>query len=595
MQPPRGLASYNHGTAMGTRTTIVGGLTLLLTPCIASAQNALDAGQRNAPARPDPLGSPVTQQTYTARGRALDANSQVGSSGFNAPVANFQQELALRNAVVTGNVAGGKAFRGDVGYGAADDFRGETGSDDLFEFQRDSAYSGLATQSIRGITPLQFQLTESTAGQTQGMLGDLIVRRSSAGVSANDLDPATARINVDPYANLRGSLRSTSDFVLRNTRYPFVLGTLGKETEGASRLYMASNPLIGVKAITLGNSAFAAQERPDLILEGKISGLSDQEREDAGRDGLSAPVGKRIEPSTPLDSVRTDLARKADNFLSKPYVDRPVREGEAPEAEADRGIDPSESIDQRFNRMLDEVRDSLRKRLKSMEEAAPPSEEPSSENEGNEPEGNAGQKDEIDRRGKTLSPEEIIARARGLLDNGDVRIQALLDQNDTDDLYSWHMRKGEVALRTDRWFEAEERFTAALRSKPGDAIAAAGRINAQLGGGLFLSAGVNMRNLFAAYPELIPARYTAELFPSGKRLDGVKLTLRDRMKKTHTPFAREAATLLAYVGWQTESSKDVADAFTALDEAHRVAGDAPDALELLLREIWLKNDQPAIP
>ncbi len=566
-------------------------IALLLLAALAAptlGQNALDAGQQNRPDRPDRRGGPIKQETITTRGRALDANSQVGSSGFNAPVANFQQELALRNAVVTGNVAGGKAFRGDVGYSAADDFRADTGSDDLFEFQRDSAYSGLATQSIRGITPLQFQLTESTAGQTDGMLGNLIVRRSSAGNSSANVSGAQAsKITVDPYGNLRGSLRSTSDFVLRNARFPFILGSMGREEEGAARLYMAANPLIGVKALTLGNSAFATQERPDLMLDGKLSGVGNKEMEDARRDGLSAPVGKRLEPTTPLDSIRSDLAKRAGAFLSKRY-------GEKPENAGDRGTDarpgaeePTESIDQRFDRMLEEVRKSFRQRLKTMEEQSPPSEEPSSLEPGAEQEKIEDAEKKAD-EGKTLTPEEIIARARALLGNGEVRLQALLDKEGVDDLYSWHMKKGEIALKADRWFEAEERFTAALRAKPGDAIAASARINSQIGGSLFLSAGINLRNLFTAYPELIAARYAGDLFPTGKRLDAVRFMLRERMTRD-TPFARDAALILAYVGWQSHTPADTADAFAALEQFHKNAGEAPGALELVLKEVWLNN------
>jgi hypothetical protein len=51
------------------------------------------------------------------------------------------QELSFRNALVTGNVIGGREFRGDVGYSAAGDFRGRLGSDDFFSFQRNSAGS----------------------------------------------------------------------------------------------------------------------------------------------------------------------------------------------------------------------------------------------------------------------------------------------------------------------------------------------------------------------------------------------------------------------------------------------------------------------
>lgn len=553
-------------------------IVLLILTASAGAQNALDAGQTNRAARPERRASPVPSQTYVARGRALDANLQQGAGGFNAPVANFQQELALRNAIVTGNVAGGKAFRGDIGYTAADDFRGDTGSDDLFEFQRDSAYSGLVTQNIRGISPLKLQMTQTTAGQTEGFAGGLIVRRSAAALSAAEatgIGPVKA--TVDPFGEIRGSLRSTSDALLRNARFPLVLGPTGRPEEGAGRLYYISNPLVGVKPITLGNSLLNYQERPDLVLDEKFrgAGRKEEDKAKAEREGVAEPVGRPFEPTTPFDAVRKDLALKADTFVSRRFGEKgpedleKEKDGEKPKAPP-----TTESIEQRYDRMIEELRQSFRKRL---EESAPPAEAPKE----------AGEESPGAAEGpRTLSSQEIIERARGLLDNGEVRLSKLLAEEGVDDLYSWHMRKGEEATRAQRWFEAEERFTSAIRANPGDAMAAAARVNAQVGGSLFLSAAVNLRNLFSAYPELVAARYDAALFPGGSRLDAIRLALRDRLK-ADTLYARDAALVLAYVGWQTQSSPDVADAFAALDQFHKDAGEEWPALELVLREVWL--------
>lgn len=551
------------------------------------AQNALDRGQPNAPLQPQ-RGGRVTPPgaipgASLIPGRALDANPLVGSGGLNTPVPGFSQELAFRNAIVTGNVGGGRAFRGDVGYGAADDFRGETGSDDLFAFQRDSAYSGLATQGIRGITPLQFQLTESTAGQTQGVLGELIIRRSSSGYSSGAAagnDPASA-LTVDPYGNLRGSLRSTSEFLLRNARFPRILGGLGKTEEGAEQLYMTANPLIGVKAITLGNPIFSIQERPDLMLP------KEKQEEAPDRPGLAPELlNPAVDARSPFESLRENLQLRSTKFIASKFGEPPADEPK-PEATPETQK-PAPSIVEKYDRMIEEFRESFRK--KYLEDTAP--------KEGEKPRDSSGLIPGSERKtggGEGASPEdanapdqaELIERARALLDNGESRLQTFLQKHGADDLYSWHMEKGQEALITDRWFEAEERFTAALRAKPGDPMAAAARVHAQLGGSLFRSAGMNLRNLLSAYPELIAARFAADLLPKSQRLEGVRFTLRERLK-ADSPFARDAAFLLAYVGWQIGNERDIFDGFAALDRFHTEAKDEADSLERVVRGVWSK-------
>ena len=128
----------------------------------------------------------------------------------------------------------------------------------------------------------------STSGYLPGMLAINQADAKKQGyVPDYTCGAGESSFTVDPYGSLRGSLRSTSEFYVRNARLPHILGSIGKEGDGASRLHFVADPLIGVKALTLGNSAFSLQERPDLILEGKISGISRKELEEAQREGLS--------------------------------------------------------------------------------------------------------------------------------------------------------------------------------------------------------------------------------------------------------------------------------------------------------------------
>ncbi|MEM9881623.1 MAG: hypothetical protein AAF800_01745 [Planctomycetota bacterium] len=81
-------------------------------------------------------------------GRALDANPGVGTAGNNR-VEN-QVDYAARNDLITGNVAGGFGFRGDVGYTAPGAFRDALGSDDLFAFRANSLGSAPVVANLPG-------------------------------------------------------------------------------------------------------------------------------------------------------------------------------------------------------------------------------------------------------------------------------------------------------------------------------------------------------------------------------------------------------------------------------------------------------------
>ncbi|MCA9283312.1 MAG: hypothetical protein KDA30_14880, partial [Phycisphaerales bacterium] len=172
-------------------------------------------------------------------GSALDASLRVGSGGRNIRSRSFDEEIAFRNAIVTGNVAGGMGFRGDVGYSAPLDFRGSIGSADQFGFRADAFYSGLATRNIRGIDALRQQMQFTTFGQTSGVTGPLIINRPNSGVSAAGLTAGAQPIslNIDNFDN--GSMRSISSIRVQTAIEPELLARLVNE-KGDTRIVTGS-------------------------------------------------------------------------------------------------------------------------------------------------------------------------------------------------------------------------------------------------------------------------------------------------------------------------------------------------------------------
>ncbi len=566
-------------------------------------------------------------QNALGDGRALDANLQHGSGGRNAPGRDFASELALRNAIVTGNVGGGKAFRGNLGYSAADDFRAALGSNDLFSFNRDAAYSGLAAQNLRGIGALQFQFGQSTAGMTRGLGGDLIIRRTgtgldSAAVAAGTSDQATA--SIDPFGHLRQAMRSTSEFVVRSSAFPRVLA--GAEGHQTGTAYTTASPLQGIKVMGIGNSAFGfrpqEQEFDLFVPPGAVTkppaaaanrgeaGRSEKPDQAADVPELSRTLSKPISLETAhqrlLDEMRVRQNQFQPDALGARLSDRPDADpgAKSPSAPAipEKKDTPGDSSDKKdsgaFDSGLKELRDEFARdsRLPWQRDEERRKAQQSKDREQRLA---AGQKTALDEsdplaatndaqarlaRSRKTEPE-LVDQARSLLGSAPAALETLIAEEGTSDLYTIHMRKGQSLLEAEQWFAAEERFGAALSVRPGDAMAATGRVSAEIGAGLYRSAVVNLRTMLSAYPELLQTRLDPRLFPSGQRLERIRAQLRIRAERD-TPLARDAGFLLAFIGSQTAATDDLRDGFAVMDRVNKALGLKPDSLEAVARGLW---------
>ena len=570
-------------------------------------------------------------QNALGSGNALDANTRVGDGGRNFGGRDIRQELAFRNAIVTGNAGAGLSFRGDIGYRAADDFRGITGSDRLYDFRRDSDYSGLATLNIRGISSMQDQFNFATGGQTRSnVVGDLIVQRSSAGFSGRDLgNEAFEAKRIDPLARLgAGSLRSTSNGFLRDAGRPSVLAYQDKpgaeNVEGAN--LMIASPLQGVRTIPERNAAFGFTPAPITGLQSpeQVAAIENKKllEMEADRPASSLPVFV-----SPFDTFRNQLASRVEGRVESKAIDTSAKSFNKPvelpaEERAKLGLpgantepnpggadetveakkDFSENL---FDSRMQRLRDVLSGKVDETAAAvpagrplvpgldSPPTETPGDRVPGVEP--NAQRPKAIDPAtmvtGSQAEKDERIRKAiedaKGLLDSPQ-QISTLTPSTTSDQLFLGHMKKGERFLAEGRWFDAEERYALALSLRAGDPLAAAGRVHAQIAAGMYLSAALNLRNPLRAYPELMAAKYSPELLPRGERLETVRAQLRARSTRD-TLVARDAGFLLTYMGWQTGNTQDVAEGLAIVDRVNEKMGIEPDPLDATLRGVWLSR------
>ncbi|GAB4554927.1 MAG: hypothetical protein Tsb0013_17620 [Phycisphaerales bacterium] len=514
------------------------------------------------------------QQTHAqdalGDGRALDSNLRVGSGGRNPEARDYRRELAYRNAIVTGNVPGGFAFRGDVGYTAANDFRGATGSDELFAFQRDAFLSGLATRGIDGIASLQSSLAYGVTGQSDGLMGNVIINRPSASLDAGDLAPGSAPQRIDIYSTIGGSLRAPSAITLQDIERPSFLNTL-QDRSGTTIGYIGASDLMGLRAVPPTNSLYGSR---DPLLDRDIL---ERLREDPT---LSTPL-VTDEPQRP--DLRLPTYQKLMESLGIPTriedtvderiddgMDEPVRTtfplGGDPLAPVREALREAERRDDPFTRSTGPVPERV-------EPVVPEADDGGAEDASEET-----FRDRLDRA--VRAAEEVLGRS--------VDIDALGTTSE-DPAFLRHFDRGVELLEAGRFFDAEERFAAALQLAPGDPNAAIGRLHAQIGAGMFLSAGANLRRLLVAYPEFIAARVDAKFLPSGERLAEVRELLRLRMGQANMMNA-DASALLAYMGVQTDNRADVEDGIARYVEltTDPETGE-PDTLASLLEAAWLSR------
>ncbi len=555
--------------------------TARVTMLSAAVSLGLGAGAMESARAQDALGS----------GRALDGNLQVGSGGRNAAARDFRTELEFRNALVTGNVPGGRAFRGEVGYSAANDFRGALGSDDLFRFQLDSFYSGLATRNLTGLDTLQSSIAYSVAGQSDAFFGGrLIVNRGQSAVSAGEVTrEADGPIRTDVYGNLVGAMRSPSQQTLRRAERAELVAYSQREDASDEPLVVSASSLLGVKvlpmtSIVVDASKRVTDERP-LPAPGLGAGAPDAE-DDAAQERDRPGASRAISPHQRI----LNALDRGPQRVEMTHQARPVE----PERAEDQARPGDAEEDDEQPTELDRLREILERAraAEALGRRFPGVEAPEGEDDGlgvpgidDLDETDGGEDEQTEER-----EEDVGALARRLLGVEIPKVDTLMSDETSEEVYARHMRRGEELLGEGRWFYAEERFTSALAIIPGDPMAAAGRVHAQLGAGMFLSAALNLRNLFRAYPEFIPVRFDEELLPRADRLELLKRQLRQRAERD-TPVGRDAAFLLAYLGHQFGDEALTREALAMLDRIETSLGLGTDPLHEAVHAVWLEGKE----
>lgn len=507
-------------------------------------------------------------------GRALDNNLQQGSGGVNASRA---QDAAGRyqDALITGNVSGLGNFRGNVGYGASDEFRGSLGSDDLFDFSRRTA--GQDVSSIKRYGQLgQFRappgspgsggiLFRSGTGVTTGQVsGYGIASNPNFLVNRNDASPSQQIHSADGSAVLTGS--------------SFTSQSLGLTSDEQGRLLeISSSPLTGVKMNRQPQIVFGpgTDQPTDLTPneqaaeDRRIDPASPLDQPDAApaTDPL-APDTDSVQPIRDYDRVRVALGEQIGSQLMPARAAR--SDAVAAKLAADRmdrrlqDAAKATDADDAYNALAKAIEDQAAKSVRA--DPAP---------------GDAPQ---------APATEDPLVRAMAKIKYDLPPVGSLAGQSKT--LLNQALAEGDAHMAKGNFFNAEQAYDRAMLIQPDHPLALVGKAHAQLGAGLFLSSARTLRAVFADHPELIAARYTGSLLPSTERL----ATLTQKLDAQTQTYSRDVAAplLLAYLAHQARNN------YAAAGHLETLAKRSPDdPLIPLLKQVWLDSTksrkEPAAP
>ncbi len=555
--------------------------------------------------------SAARAQNALGDGRALDNKAVPGQgtpTGQPTASKRLEDQIRFNNQIATGQAGAGRSFRGSMGYRGTDEFRGTLGTESLFQFRRETnVANALAGAGVRASDALRFQAGLSTGQGAAPAAAALFSDRRGSVASGDTLS----------------SLRSPAQYQSRSALMPTVLGY--RTVESLGPLVITASPLRGLGWVPLdaGSGPVAGSAPgPVPIYEGAaaLSGLervargvapvSDsrqmrQAREMAKLAGPSAaggPIDVRLSP--PVDDYGRVMQR-VSQAIEQRIIDpgaavstRPVAQpagatGAAGQREIkDAGAGPGDPVVAR-PAWLDEL-DDLRRKLRG---------------ERAEQAGEAGARPKVEQRlnprtGRMEDVEPEQPEGPGL-NSSELRVvDALKVAEETvvnfvpagvsgADVFASRMAEGQRCLAERRYFDAEAAFTVAAAAQRDHPMALMGRVHAQLGAGLFLSAAANLRAALTLHPELVATKYAPGLLPPRERAAALHEQISADLGRELGVLGADGALLIAYMGRQYGTAGWLERGLGEL-RARTDGGDGPGlALVALLERVW--GAAPAAP
>jgi len=457
------------------------------------------------------------------------------------------------NLTITGNVAGGRHFRGVVPYRATTDFGAAIGSSSLDSFLRRSAGSGDFGTFTGRYTP--YYSPSGTVTTTRpGRPGVFRPATTRIGGRAPDgfAPGVSSAIKLGKQQVLSGRDTAVSSLRFRPRRFtPQQLEQLildGVATYAQAKRIADEQNLAQMERLQQDLKQLrhrAPQLKQSLVIrDDSLRPLTKLER---SADVLQPLKLQRPKEQVPLEIPQGTTEYKKARFLT----------GQASE----EGAQPD--VYEQMKRRIDELQKTLEsvrdgRAAKQAEEAAGGEKKPGAEELELLKLGipkfqkiGTQESSPLDE----LSDVDVSAKAKGIL--GPHKTFASF----SDDKFNQHMRAGEMYLKQGRYYRAADSFTLASIYKPDDPLAYAGRSHALFAAGGYMSSALFLSRALEIFPEY--ARFKIDLVAMVGDRDKLESRIADVERWLQISDAPELQFLLGYVYFQMdrlERAKEAIDA-----------------------------------
>jgi tetratricopeptide (TPR) repeat protein len=565
-------------------------------------------------------GLSFAQQRVGDDGRALDANNRVGSGGYNS--GPIRDTLRLNpNNIVTGNVTGGREFRGHVPYTDPREFRGGVAGEDFDRFIARSAGSpqSYAAENVNGqVEPFYGRRLATPPpqgfaqyGSTGTYVGTQQIAPSSAGLGPmngllldNRISPRPADLMmpgpIDPQTNLPTYLSASPLLGIRQWR----------ATDPADREYIRSyssvrednaldrlrlDPLMlrqMYDEITIQVDPNTG-EKVENRLPGNISGALQRPYETPQND----PLGQRIQ-STPInEQPLAGNVRATGSSYNRVLL--PPHKQSAQYAELERRL--RRYYEERLQTDEERNREFLKQlRARGAADQAAPATDPltggpalTNQNQtslsgvalpdyariGQEL---ANQKPGLGTTGAPTAPGSVGGFA---VKPKPMQITSLATGVQAPGLAKL-LKTAEDLSKEGKFGPALEQYQAAAQLAPNNALVLVGLATAELTGGYYRSAEQHLRTAMRGDPVVLMAQFDLKAMLGQEKLESIVKDLKDIAFKQEKDAG--VPLLLAFIAYNTGNAEG---ATIYLDLADK-RSEGRDPLPRLLRQHW---DIPAAP
>ena len=524
-------------------------------------------------------------------GRALDANTRVGSGGYNQSIG---QGGVSQNQIIYGNVTGGKRFTGPLGERdpmafsgpsagrLADRFiSGSAGAPQPYQPSVDLSTPQPFFGSSRGVPP---PIGTYRDGFTGAYLGTDLTAQSDLGM-------------VERGAALDYRAQPLGRSTILGTRSTFV-GTQPGETllQGPSQdqndLGLSGSPLYGVQSLRQGADAAGTPS-------GMLPGPGDRFRIDSAemrrmRSELLSPNGQVPEnpqqtndqqtnpqpgfrrsfdaPDTGAMSDRSNNGTGAGGFSTDLQTSQATQRRftiVAPELQSEQYREMKRRLAQyenpQYSQMEAQHRARMERQVYQAKVAAGATSRPAAGIAAGPAGGVPGAT--LRQPGQSLmnlQPLKVTSLATG------VRAKGLHDL----------LASAEDLMRQAKFQSAVDRYNLALELAPNNPLIPLGRANAELGAGAFRLAAIDLHTVFITDRATLLAEYDLNGWFPAERLKEIRIQLQDLSPKDLKDEMPEF--LQAYIAYNTGDANEAA---RHLAEARKRAGNQDPALGLL-QALW---------